>query len=211
MNRMIRALILNVAWLIAISCILIGCTDAIVQEETYKKEVPAGLKYNVAELPEMSNFSDTEYEDYAFQFSSVQSAKLITGDKEMPISSDDPRLIRLLNFLAYGLSEGHTEWLQGLVLEDEINCYLACDDMMLDVTFHQEGSHDNSTHNTTNRMILCGDSYLLFTGHDLDGNVCGERFWPYAGLSRVRNDSTSFYAGEWGNDFWIDILTYAGF
>ena len=198
-------------WLVVISCILIGCTDAIVQEETYKKEVPAGLKYNVAALPEMSDFADTEYEDYAFQFSPVQSAVLKIGDQEIPIAPDDPRLIRLLNFLAYGFSEGHTEWLQGLVPEDEINSYLTCDDRMLDVTFYQEGSHDNSTHNTTNRMILCGDSYLLFTGLDLDGNICGERFWPYAGLPKVRNDSTSFYADEWGNNFWIDLLAYAGF
>ena len=80
---------------------------------------------------------------------------------------------------------------------------------MLDIIFRPMEEPINDTHAKTRRMIVCGDSYLLFVASDSEGNIRGERFWPYAEL--VLTQDSSLLSNEWGNKYWIDMLTFAGF
>jgi len=195
---------------LATTCFFAGCSDDNGTEDIYTNQIPAGLQYSVPELPDMADFLDTAYEDYLIQFPPIQSVTLRTGDKETRISADDPRLIQLLNFLSFSMNESKTSWLQGYVTEDEINGYLTCKDTMLDITFLPEDEPANNTHNRAQRLILCGDSYLLILPTNSSGEIRGERYWPYSELPHVRHNTLSF-SGEWGNSYWIDLLTYAGF
>lgn len=194
--------------LLVIFCSFAGCVNNII-EGAEIGIVPDGLKCDMPQLPKIASFSGEKYEDYHIHFPPVESATLRSNETIVSIEPSDPRLVRLLNFLAYGINEGHTSWRQGYVLENEINSYLLCKDTMLDIIFRPMEEPINDTHAKTRRMIVCGDSYLLFVASDSEGNIRGERFWPYAEL--VLTQDSSLLSNEWGNKYWIDMLTFAGF
>lgn len=166
-------------------------------------------------LPAVESFSDTEYEDYQYHFRPVQKAVYKHDGIEETIAADDPRLIRLLNFLAYSENQMLSIWLQGCVEEAEINTYLASDAPMLDVAFVMEGEPKNDTLGDTPRILVCGDSYLLFIQDGITNNgekgLVAERYWPYASTIEWTSETGNVSLEGWGTGYWMDILEYAGF
>ncbi len=166
-------------------------------------------------LPAMESFSDTEYEDYQYHFRPVQKAVYKHDGIEETIAADDPRLIRLLNFLAYSENQMLSIWRQGYVEEAEIHTYLASDAPMLDVTFVMKGEPKRDTLGDTPRILVCGDSYLLFEDPKIANNgytgLFAERYWPYASIIEWTSKTGNVSLEDWGTGYWIDILEYAGF
>ena len=172
--------------------------------------LPDGVYCPVNGLPSLADFSSSNYETFAQHFSTVKSAIYKYNGTENHVSPDDPRLISLLNFLAFSYKQGLTAWRQGYVPEDEIASYLTTKEPMLEITFHS-----NNISEATSQIIICGDSYLVIKNTETDGQRC-ERCWPYGELimekitSGEADISMISYEG-WGTNYWIDLLEYAGF
>ena len=182
-------------------------------------KLPVGLQFEVEGLPNIDEFSDTTFVDYKFHFpTSIESAVFLHNGITETISTDDPRLIQLLNFIAYGSSEGFTPFLKGYVYEDEILSCLAAKDPMLEITFNVSDTPGNSTLEKTPQIIICGDSFLAMRDTTdpkwvLGDGMFADRYWPYGCLVEhlyVQNSNVISYDG-WGNTYWIDLLEYSGF
>lgn len=192
-----------------VSLIFVGCHDS------NGKDLPNGLYYNVKQLPDINSFSSTEYEAYRFQFSPVESAIFRCGDTEYPISPNDPRLIQLLNFLAYSEEKMFSTWLQGHVTKSEQAEMLSNEAPMLEINFRVQEDHKGYVHANALKAIICGDSYLLYTDSHIKDNpeyadYLVDRYWPYGSLIVELNIDMLSYDG-WGAGYWIDLVTYAGF
>lgn len=165
-------------------------------------------------LPDITMFSETEYENYKTHFSPVKSASYRCNGTVEEISADDPRLLRLLNFLAYSSENSMDVWTQGYVSEDEINSCLSTDYPMLEINFYNEKGRSGSAIGDTPKIVVCGDSYLAFVDPALANNgiegVFAEQYWPYGELVTSTN-GTDFRIENWGLKYWLNILEYAGF
>lgn len=172
---------------------------------------------DITKIPDIELFSDTEYESYEYHFPPIESAAYIHDGKKEDISPNDKRLIRLLNFIAYSDNKMLSTWRQGYVESDEINNYLSSDEPMLEVKFSIKSNSKNRTMEKAIKMIVCGDSYLLFIEPPewYDNSEIAERYWPYGTIASYSNPESKIeeilsYNG-WGNEYWIDVLAYSGF
>lgn len=178
--------------------------------------------YDSISLPKIEDFSGTEYEDYEYPFPPVESAILKCNGTETEISSDDTRLIRLLNFIMYGEQYGQTYWRQGYVLEDEINEYLSSTSPMLIVNFNNTPS--NSVFESTPQIIISGNQYLIFEDEDtlsfFGEKVIAEQHFAYEGLFQEEAEQLLVnildkisLEEQWSNPdyYWLDLIEYAGF
>lgn len=183
--------------------------------------VQSGLYRNVPNVPRIEDFSGEVYEKYVFHFPPVESAVYVYNGTELAIEPDDPRLVRLLNFLAYSENKYLSCWTRGYVNESEMNGFLASDDPRLEVSFYEPEplklNRGRCTQEDTPKIIICGDNYLLYCREsDPDGTERIERWWPYGSLyedwavKRVDRNCRLLYEG-WGDSCWIDLLVYAGF
>ena len=165
-------------------------------------------------LPDIKIFSETEYENYKTHFSPVKSASYRCNGTVEEISADDPRLLRLLNFIAYSSENLMDVWRQGYVLEDEINGCLSTVYPMLEINFYNDNGRSGSVIGDTPKIVVCGDSYLAFVDSKLENNgiegVFAEQYWPY-GEFASNPDKTNFSTDGWGAKSWLNILEYAGF
>lgn len=195
-----------------LACCLCGCAK---KQENYLRE---GLYCNVPNVPRIEKFSGKAYEKYEYHFSPVESAVYVYNGTEIAIEADDPRLIRLLNFLAYSDEKDLSWWLQGYEYEDEINVFLASDVPRLEVNFIEEPLTFGSALEKTPKIIICGDTFLLYTREPgPDGTERADRRWPYAELymkwadKEKVDERNRLSSKRWGTDCWIDLLVYAGF
>lgn len=169
------------------------------------------------EIPSIEAFSGTEYEDHRYHFPPVASAVFIHDGKGEPIAKDDPRLIRMLNFLTYSKEIRVDWWRQGYVLDDEIKECLASDYPMIDVRFNLENGADDSVLKTP-RIIVCGHSYLILKTENHIGDkddMLAEQYWPYADIISAKRAEGLIeydsYSYGWGRDDWLNIPKHAGF
>ncbi len=169
-------------------------------------------------LPDISSFSSEEYEDYEFVFPPVKSAVYYHDGTEEVIEPDDPRLIRLLNYVAYSYGE-YTWWLQGFVYESEIADYESQDIPMLEVWFSPENDDEPATQMSgAKHMLLCANAYILYADQDKfidwkekETDRIATMFWPYMSIIDNCDESSNDTNSDWGNDEWIDVLSDAGF
>ena len=141
---------------------------------------------------------ETGYEDY---FAPVISAQLYVDGVAQPIEPNDPRLLRVLNFLGYAAQTRQEVYTQGVLEEDEVNECYASGATMLEVTFDADPEDSTDFHNSP-KILICGDSFLLF----MKSGVTAERHRPfpqYLSEEAKRNPS-------WGDSAGIDILAYCG-
>ena len=181
--------------------------------------LPAGLNVSVPELPAINDFSGTQYEDFEHHFPPILSAVYRHDGAEELVAADDPRLIRLLNFLAFSHVNILGPWRQGYVEENEINKYLAMNVSMLEITFLPQTEPRDTIIAMTPKIVVCGDCYLIFGDASLLNNgmegVFAEQYWPYGTLVMERypepEGSELLSYDGWGTECWLDILKYAGF
>lgn len=151
---------------------------------------------------------------YGQWFSPVEKAVLYVDGAAQQIEPNDPRLIRLLNLLAYARETMQYTTLQGYVYEEDIHSYYSSNSKMIEITFSVDDQSDHSIHRDTPKILVCGDSYILIvdTNTMQDGIVetHAERHWPFSNLAPEGANRSSTEM-EWGNDYWLDILQYCGF
>ncbi len=198
-------------------CLMLGgCTN---------NDSPRGLNYDVAGLPAWEDFSDTDFESYISIFSGVKSVTYKYNDTKKGIATNDFRVIRLLNFLAYSYENMLSTWEHGHVSQERVDAYLATDVPMLEIIFQIDETLDPDAYKDLQKIVICGDSVLCFleTRADVEGvndRVYVERYWPYGEL--IMRDIMSDSAGHlerkdllsyegWGSGYWIDLPEYAGF
>lgn len=163
--------------------------------------VLAGCQSDSAPIHPLDNLDipETGYEDY---FSPVISAQLYVDGVAQPIEPDDPRVLRVLNFLGYAAETRQYIHTQGVLTEEEVNECYASGATMLEVTF-AEDPEDLSDFHYSPKILVCGDSFLLF----MKSGVTAERHRPF---SQYLSEEARQYP-SWGGDSWIDILEYCGF
>lgn len=166
------------------------------------------------ELPKITDFSEVEYENYETHFSPVKSAFYRYSDIDEIIANDDPRLLQLLNFIAYSSENTLDVWRQGYVLEDELNNYMSADYPMLEITFFNERGHSGSVIGDTPKIVICGDYYLAFADPTIKNNgmngVFAEQVFPYGELA-TDNNFTDVSTNRLDSNCWLNILEYTGF
>lgn len=196
-KRKIAFLLLSISILLLASC-------------SSNKELPTGLYLPIAELPSIEDFSSAEFTETAGCFPSVSSAVLIRNGEREHISTDDPRLIQLMNFLSNSYKNSLDAWLQGVLAGADLEEYLSAEVPMLEVIF-EAGSENTSSRMRTPKIVICQDSYLLYLNSKtessgIEGNEVAEQWWPYMALVSEHNSPSDGSA-----DGWIDLLEYAGF
>ena len=167
-------------------------------------------------VPPIDTFSSIEYESYKYQFSSVDKAVLKLNGAEHPISADDPRLIRLLNVIAYSFSEMSDCLLQHYIEGEELKQCLSADAPMLEITFLNDGT--GSGLEDVPRIVICKGSYLKFIA-DKDKptgitDSLAEMRFPFAAMAEkviYEQHAELSVSGEWGAETFIDLIEYAGF
>lgn len=167
-------------------------------------------------VPPIDTFSSIEYESYKYQFSSVDKAVLKLNGAEHPISADDPRLIRLLNAIAYSMSEMSDQLLHHYIEGEELQQCLSIDAPMLEITFRNDGT--GSGLKDVPRIVICKGSYLKFIA-DKDKptgitDSLAEMRFPFGELETKESSALqveSSTPGEWGEESWLDLVEYAGF
>lgn len=199
-----------------VAVMMVGCINSnrINSRETTTNEITFTETSIGKTLPDITMFSETKYENYKTHFSPVKSASYRCNGIVEEISVDDPRLLRLLNFIAYSSENVMDIWRQGYVFENEVNSCLATDSPMIEIEFYNEKGHSGSTIGDTPKIIVCGDSYLALVDPTIENNgiegVYAEQFWPYGELASD-TDKTNFSTDSWGYSSWLNILEYVGF
>lgn len=156
---------------------------------------------------------DIPKDGYSQWFSPVESAVLYVNGTQQQIATDDPRLIRVLNFLAYSADSMLGFQTQGVVFQSEIEEYDFSGVPRLEVTFVAEAA-DKAGFRYSPRILICGDTYFLYMNPETyasgDLELCAERHWPYSKLA-PEGAKRSDYDLSLGGDYWLDILKYCGF
>lgn len=207
MKRNVRFLLM----VLLFCAVLFGC-------DIEKDEgIHAGVRYPVRGMPPITDFSGIEYEEYEYRFPPVKSAVFRHNGVEETIAPDDVRLIRLLNAFAYSQERMLSSWRQGYVLEAEIKNFLAVDAPMLEIHFNNEEETAGAFIEKTSKIVICGDSYLVFIAENPvwnEGSMLAEQYWPYMELVYEMysdEERETMISHEWGNESWIDLLEFAGF
>ena len=189
-------------------------------------DLPTGLYHSVSGLPKIEDFSGTEYEDYSFQFCQVKSAIYRHDGIEENIDLNDPRLIRLINFLAYDKSERLYWERQGPVYVYEIDALMSSGKPMIEVEFYNNLDATTSDERCP-EMILIGNYRILNFGTDYewyDDGMVGLEYAVYESLAyeefvnNGKEDLFKYFCSvtqveRWTNEdyYWLDMIKYAGF
>lgn len=145
---------------------------------------------------------------YTEYFSPVEGAVLYANGTTQQIASDDPRLIRVLNFIAYSQMYEPGAWTKGCVGEETINKCYASTMATLEINFAVDTENPTQGHKGWEWIIVCGSTFLepMPDGHTYEGRNAVVH-WPYSELAPegTKNDM------EWEEEPWLNILTYCGF
>ena len=156
---------------------------------------------------------DIPEDGYSQWFSPVESAVLYVNGTQQQIVSDDPRLIRLLDFLAYSADSRMGTLTQSVFSQSEMDQYDFRNAPVLEVTFAADTA-DKTGYRNSPRILVSGDTYFLYMNPETYGGgglePCAERHWPYSKLA-PEGAERSDYDLSLGGDYWLDILKYCGF
>lgn len=198
--------------LLVLVMLLCGCVVLERRESPSAAQRP-GLNAAVADLPELQSFSDHAYEHYEYQFAPVDHALLFHDGTVEEIAPDDPRLFRLLNFIANSKDEG-TNWLrQGYVEEVEVE--KRCENNpYMEICFQCPDVPEDTVLGDVPKILIVGAAFLVYQN---DGHI--EEHWPYMelysdlmeqGVVTDEQFSAEFDLDNSGKP-WLDLLVYAGF
>lgn len=174
---------------------------------------PTGARFYVEELPKIQSFSAKKLESYEMQFSPVEEVTLYRNGQKERISEDDPRLIRLINFIAKSENDSSVYVRQGLIpMEEVMEKY--CSRTYLEVIFRTPIKGDSIGLKDISKILVSKSALLMF----LDDDRIEEHF-PYMELFEkmvtqgyvAEEDIQNELSGHYPGDPWIDLLTIAGF
>ena len=203
---------------------LLGCGGKIAsvptQEIHHKQDsqsLPAGIAFPVDGLPPIESFSSNQYENYAAHIPAVSQVIYHDNGATVEMSPADPRIIRLLNFVAYSEEENLSAWLQGYVDSDRISEILASNLPMLEIHFNVEAISDQEKQFHYDKMIVHKQGCFFFLDTESiswasDDEVIAELCFPYEELLNIMVEKGSLeekIALQYFYDGWLDILNYA--
>lgn len=172
----------------------------------------AGCQWNATPTDPLSNLGipETGYEQ---RFSPVKSAVLYVDGEQLEIAADDPRLLRVLNFLGYSAETMQYGYITGFVYEEQIEQYYTSKTTILEVSFDVDLEGEYDTFLDTPRILICGDSYVLFFANNPTGaeGRIATRHWPYSMNAPEDSKKSNHSLDDWGGEYWLDILEYCGF
>ncbi len=165
-------------------------------------------------LPPLQDFSSKEYQVYAEMFPPVQEAVFKANGTESKVAKDDPRLIQLINLLAFSWDWEFDAYTQGRITDSEITKTLSKDVPVLEITFREDAvPPEGVSYFSAKEMVICSNAYMLIGSEQA---VCEQynttryadlRF-PYYQQISVHTDTSQMF---WGNAQWIDMLKETGF
>lgn len=166
-------------------------------------------------VPKITMFSGTEYEAYEYSYSPISSAFYKCNGIVEKISVEDPRLIRLLNFIMYSHETNQNILMQRYIYDDEITTYRSVNAPMIEVSFLCTNETAGLGKGYVTKILICGDKYLEFQdSNSASGGVqgdCAELYWPYGSIAMGNLEDNIELSDTWGEKGWIDIIEYAGF
>ena len=158
---------------------------------------------NVPNLPDYDTFASTGTSHYG----DVTSAQIKVGKVTQEISPNDPRLIRLLNFIGPAVSDHSISGVrQGLVWEDEIQDIDRIVPSILKVKLLNNQGNPQLT-----EVWIYGDTVLGFRNHGSTDDIRSDQIWPHMVLARKAGWEPPLKITDPTREVWIDLLQYAGF
>ena len=156
---------------------------------------------NVPNLPDYDTFASSGTSHYG----DVASAQIKVGKVTQEIAPNDPRLIRLLNFVA-PTDGAAVQW--GYASADEINTINRMATSILKVKLADNKSY--------HEVWIYGDTVLRFSnpdGADAESarDIRSQPMWPYVYFAFNAGIERSSVTLDPTRDIWIDFLQYAGF
>lgn len=174
----------------------------------------SGLAYPIKGVPGIESFSDSEDESLRIHFPPIESAQLQTEEGVRELSVEDPRLIRLVNFLDGSVFDmSLTVWRQGYVDAAAMQSIDEAKRPLLKVRFKQW--EDNSGRESTSEIWVYSDCCLLMVDSNRPGyswatQPLAEQAFPYKALFMAAKRSGAI-ADNVSDEGWLDLLAYAGF
>ena len=193
---------------------IICMTSCVAQPKT--DGLPLGLRYAIDDFPPVERFSSTGYEDYVDHFPAVDYAILHTNSGQSLITTDDPRLVRLLNALAYSQEEELTAKDFKYYEQTEIAAYKTGAEVLLEIHFVDYLKSGDNTLRSVSVLYVSGKSSLLVFISPDNGSTYAINTYPYDGLIfRMSEAGTLDPETEreiyYAEPPWVDLLVYAGF
>ena len=162
-------------------------------------------------IPDIESFSGEHYENFEYQFSEVVSAYYVSDGNKTEINKDDPRIIRLLNFIAKSHND-LTEVYETRGIDTELIQSLWLDDPspMLEINFAGSDNNNDDLLRRTFQLLIRGSGVIYICHNGLtelygESGIYGEQRWPY--LDCVC-DWSEYQNAE---KPWLDLLAIAGF
>lgn len=214
--------------LLACAIIFCGCRESIASAFTTTTEpgafesvqidgvLPVGLNYQVVALADPSFFDQipARFQDV---FPRPSGAEFIHEGLREEISSEDSRLIRLMNLLEYSWRDDSTLYLQGLVSEEEAAQWFREPLPLLVIRFSEATETDEYDYDRVDQILVCGAEILIYY-HDYVNGVMIEDHKPFAAYLWEMKESGLITKDNYDNAFdharetpWLDLLTYCGF
>ena len=125
----------------------------------------------------------------------VESAILYQNGTQHEISPDDPRLIFVINFLAYSGTTRQDSYTQGTIDEEKVARYYSSEVPMLEITFTVDPNNTDYGLRRVPKILVGGDSFLYMNSADSRAVVV----WPYAVL-RPENANYNDVLNGWEED-----------
>ena len=192
-----------------------SCADPFAPENPVQESAPrAGMKRWVDGLPEIQSLSGERLEDFEYQFSEPSAAVLHRIETEESVRTDDPRLFRLLNLIAYSESHG-TCWLtQGYVDTDVVTGWCR-EAPYLEVSFDTGKPHDDTLGDLSKIIVVRGTVFMFEEEERI------ERHWPYLACYEALVEQGEVEKSEFRKEMakpedpseapWLNLLTYCAF
>lgn len=186
------------------------------QEE--KSSLPeTGMRLAVKGMPKVGEFSGESLEAFEDQFPPVSYATYYHNGTEEDIPANDPRLITLLNLIAYSKNEHTNAMMQGYLEDDEVKMLLSNAAAHLEVVFLPTDSASDILAQTQ-ILQVCGASCLHYINVKGNGQQIQPEY-PYMSLllEMVENGEIAEQILLQESDLhnqetpWLDLLEYSGF
>lgn len=169
-------------------------------------------------LPEITDFSEYEIEDFERSFPAPDRAVLSVDGETVEIAGTDPRLIRLLNYILYSENDQSDVLVTELKSEKQVQVYYDNSPAWLHVYFGKAEKTDFVPNLT--ELLIVADRYLLFGSNDHYAFYVEEHYpygmnlWNWAEKNQV--DSRPFFYNLDHPEYdlehpWINLLQISGF
>jgi len=162
--------------------------------------ISTGQYADAPDLPDYNTFPSTGTSHYG----EVTSAQIKVGKVTREIAADDPRLIRLLNFIGPAVKDSSISVVrQGLVKAEEIQDIDRTAPSVLKIKL--------ASHEKFSEIWIYGDTFLGIRQAESAKDIRANQVSPYMCLATKSGWKLPSNQSDPTREVWIDLLQYAGF